>query len=110
VLAELRAGVKQAERDLMQSRKDAQMLVDLDEARMARGIWNGRSFNRAASNAKYAKACSTYGLDVSGPRPASAALALRKLPPEMRRPLVVALDDWSGSKTAPAPNCEWGGQ
>jgi serine/threonine-protein kinase len=89
LLAELREAVRQA-------RRDARMLVALDEARMARSVWKGRSFDYPASARLYEKAFTAYGLDLPGSSgPAPVVQALRQLPPRMRRALVLGLDDWA---------------
>jgi tetratricopeptide (TPR) repeat protein len=94
LLAELRAGVKQAEQALAQARKDARLLADLDEARMAYSVWKGQSFDYAAGATAYARAFAAYGLEVLRHPPAVTVPALQRLPARMREALVVALDDW----------------
>jgi serine/threonine-protein kinase len=88
VLARLRAGVEQAG-------KDARLLIGLDEARLARSVWQGRFFDDAASARLYALAFAAYGLNVRGSDPSATAQALRRLPARMRRALIVTLDDWA---------------
>jgi tetratricopeptide (TPR) repeat protein len=95
LLAELRAGVKQAEQSRAQAGKDARLLADLDAARLARSTWKEGKFDSAASAAGYARAFAAYGLDVLGPDPSAPVRALRRLPPPLKRALVVALDDWA---------------
>jgi serine/threonine-protein kinase len=88
LLVDLRRGLKQAQ-------ADARMLKALEDARLARGLWKGRSFDYAGSAAQFAKAFSAYGLDVLHADPPAVSQALRKLPSGMQRALVIALDDWA---------------
>jgi serine/threonine-protein kinase len=92
--AELRAGVEQAELALHQVHKDARLLRELDQARLARSTLQGQSFHRAASAERYRIALARYGLDVFGQEPAAVARRLRRLPRRVREPLLIALDDW----------------
>jgi tetratricopeptide (TPR) repeat protein len=95
LLAELRAGVNQAEQTLALARKHAQLLADLEAARMARSVVKGKYLDNAASAVAYAKAFAAYGLEVLGHPAAVTVPALRRLPARMREALVVALDDWA---------------
>jgi serine/threonine-protein kinase len=95
LLHELRAGTEGAGRDLARARKETKFLADLDNARLARSRWKGRSFDAAAGAKRYGQAFADYGLDVLGRPPAAAARAVRRLRPTIRLALVVALDDWA---------------
>jgi tetratricopeptide (TPR) repeat protein len=95
LLAELRAGVNQAEQVLAQARKDARMLAALEAARMARSVGKGQSMDFAAGAEAYARAFAAYGVDVRANQPTAAVPALRRLPAHMRETLVVALEDWA---------------
>jgi tetratricopeptide (TPR) repeat protein len=95
LLAELRAGMNEAEDALAQSRKDARMLTELEDAHLAYCVSKGDSLDLAAGAATYAKAFAAYGLNVLGNEPAAVVQALRRVPARMREALAVALDDWA---------------
>jgi serine/threonine-protein kinase len=100
LLAELRAGEKQAQQTVAQSHKDARLLADLEEARMAHSAWKGQSFDMPAGAAAYAKAFAAYGLNVLSHDPEVTVRALRRLPARMGEALAVALDDWTSCASA----------
>jgi serine/threonine-protein kinase len=101
LLAELRAGVKQAQQTLAKARKETKFLFDLDNARLARSRWKGRSFDAAAGAKRYRQAFADFGLNVLGQPVTAAARAVRRLRPKMRLALVVALDDWAICESRP---------
>jgi tetratricopeptide (TPR) repeat protein/tRNA A-37 threonylcarbamoyl transferase component Bud32 len=101
LLAELRAGVDQAEQVLARARKDARMLDDLDKAHLAYSSGSGQAFDFEAGAAAYRAAFTNYGLDVRGHEPAATIRALRRLPARMREAIAMALDDWA--LCAPTP-------
>jgi tetratricopeptide (TPR) repeat protein/tRNA A-37 threonylcarbamoyl transferase component Bud32 len=88
LLAELR-------REVHRLGKDVRLLAALDEARMARSVQKGQSFDLAASAAGYRKAFAVYGLDVLRHKPGVIVRELRRRPDRLRRALAVALDDWA---------------
>jgi serine/threonine-protein kinase len=94
LLDEVRKGAHAAELARDQARRDAQMLAQLDKARMARIAWHGEDYDYAASARRYAAAFSRYGLDVRRRKPSAVAKVLRDMPAPMRRALLVGLDDW----------------
>jgi len=93
------------ERGRMQAQRTANLLRDLDEARMTRTIWMGTHFDYAGATAKYTAAFAAYGLEVKEGRTEELARHIRAEQPAIREALIVALDYW-GDTAARAKTTE----
>jgi tetratricopeptide (TPR) repeat protein/serine/threonine protein kinase len=78
-----------------QAQRKANLLRDLDDARMTRSILIGSRFDHATSASKYAAAFAAYGLEVTPGRIDEVARRIRAEQPAFREALIVALEDWS---------------
>ena len=84
----------------------ANLLSNLDDARMTRSIWIETHFDFAGADAKYAAAFAAYGLDVMPGRTEELARRIRAEHPAIREALIVALEDW-GNTARGAKRLEW---
>jgi len=78
-----------------QAQRTANLLRDLDDARMTHSIWIETHFDYAGASTKYAAAFAAYGLEVKPGRTEELARRIRAEQPAIREALIVALDDWS---------------
>jgi len=85
------------ERGRTQAQRNANLLRDLDDARMARSIWIETHFDYTGSATKYAAAFAAYGLEVKPGRTEELARFIRAEQPAIRGTLIVALDYWLDS-------------
>jgi len=84
----------QIEQGRTQARRTANLLHDLDEARMTRSIWISTHFDYAGEARKYEAAFAAYGLEVKPGRTEELARHIRAEQPAIREALIVALDNW----------------
>ena len=77
-----------------QAQRRANLLRDLDDARMTRSVWIETHFDLAGADAKYAAAFAAYGLEVTPGRIEELARRIRAEHPAIREALIVALEDW----------------
>ena len=98
-VAELRQQMEQAlagaRQRLAQERKDARLLADLDQARLAGGTAVADHFDRAAMLRGYEEALRRYGIDVAAGEPQELAARLRVCSPAVVPQLVWTLDHWA---------------
>jgi serine/threonine protein kinase/tetratricopeptide (TPR) repeat protein len=85
---------QQVEEQRAQAQRTANLLRDLDDARMTRSIWIGADWDYAGGSAKYAAAFAAYGLEVKPGRTEELARRIRAEQPAIREALIVALEDW----------------
>ncbi len=83
-----------------QAQRTANLLRDLDDARMTGSSWIDTHFDDAGAVTKYAAACAAYGLEVTPGRTEELARRIRAEQPAIREALIVALDDWHASAIA----------
>ena len=83
-----------------QAQRTANLLRDLDDARMTRSIWIETHFDYAGAATKYAAAFAAYGLEVKPGRTEELARRIRAEQPAIREALIVALDDWRDTRHA----------
>jgi tetratricopeptide (TPR) repeat protein len=76
------------------AQRTANLLRDLDDARLTRSIWIENHWDNAGASTKYAAAFAAYGLEVKPGRTAELARRIRAEQPAIREALIVALDDW----------------
>jgi tetratricopeptide (TPR) repeat protein len=92
------------QRELAQRR--ANLLRDVDDARMTRSISIETHFDLAGADTKYAAAFAAYGLEVMPGRTEELARLIRAERPAIRDALIVALEDW-GNTAREAKRLEW---
>ena len=80
-----------------QAGRTANLLRDLDDARMTQSIWIETHFDYAGAAKKYAAAFAAYGLGVTPGRTEELARRIRAEQPAIREALIVALDEWHES-------------
>ena len=85
-----------------QAQRTANLLRDLDDARMTQSIWIETHFDYAGAATKYAAAFAAYGLEVTPGRTEELARRIRAEQPAIREALIVALDEWHDSADAGA--------
>ena len=80
---------------LAQARREARLMADLDEARLARARLTAQNrLDYGSSPKAYARAFKEFGLGVLQLKPEELAERLNRLRPELRTVIVVALDEW----------------
>ncbi|MHC4953054.1 MAG: protein kinase domain-containing protein [Planctomycetota bacterium] len=92
---ELRAAVGASEaaaRALRRCRNDLGMLDRLEQARLARAVWDDASLESSGADRAYREAFRWYGLDVLNLDPEDASAQVSRS--AIRDGLVVSLDDW----------------
>ncbi|MGO9467968.1 MAG: tetratricopeptide repeat protein [Isosphaeraceae bacterium] len=80
-----------------QAQRKANLLRELDDARMTGSSWIENHFDHAGAVTKYAAACAAYGLEVTPGRTEELARRIRAEQPAIREALIVALDEWHAS-------------
>ncbi len=91
---------RQTGKQRAQAQRTANLLRDLDDARMTQSIWIETHFDYAGAAKKYAAACAAYGLEMTPGRTEELARRIRAEQPAIREVLIVALDEWHESATA----------
>jgi serine/threonine protein kinase len=81
-----------SERSLSRWRRDVEMLTRLNQARLARALWDEASLDSSGADLAYRMAFRWYNLDVLALDPADASIRLERA--AIRDGIVVALDDW----------------
>ncbi len=89
-----------------QAQRKANLLRDLDDARMTQSSWIETHWDYAGAAAKYAAACAAYGLEVTPGRTEELARRIRAEHPAIREALIVALEHW-GNTARWAKRLEW---
>jgi tetratricopeptide (TPR) repeat protein len=75
-----------------QARRDADMVGELDEIRLAQSEVKGRGFNLAGAEPRYAAAFARYG--IAAPEVPAAEAAARLRASRIREAILAALDNW----------------
>ena len=94
---QLEDGRLEATRRRAQTLRKAQLLHDLDEARIVRATYDGYTFFHANAVAKYAAAFAAYGMEAKAAPTQELAVRIRAEESQVREALIVALDDWANS-------------
>ncbi len=81
-----------------QAQRTANLLHDLDDARLTLSSWQ-KTRNPAGTAMKYAAAFAGYGLEVTPGRTRGLARRIRAEQPAIREALIEALDEWNQSVT-----------
>jgi tetratricopeptide (TPR) repeat protein len=85
---------RQVAQERERAQRTANLLRDLDDARMTRSNLIENTFDLAGSATKYAAAFAAYGLEVKPGLTEELARRIRAEQPDVREALIVALDDW----------------
>jgi predicted outer membrane repeat protein len=85
---------KQIGQQRAQARRTANLLRDLDDARLTRSMWIETHFDYAGAATKYAAAFAACGLEVKAGDTEELTRRIRAEQPAIREALIVALDDW----------------
>jgi tetratricopeptide (TPR) repeat protein len=105
--ADLRQRLDGAEAELAQARREAKLLADLEEARLAGARWGRDWFDTEEKQRRYEAALRAYGIDVRDGDVPELAKRLGQLPDAVFDPVMFALDDWAadwfGAPKAPEP-------
>jgi tetratricopeptide (TPR) repeat protein len=80
-----------------QAQRKANLLRDLDDARMTRSIWIEPQFDCVGAATKYAAAFEAYGLEVTPGRIEELAQRIRAEQSAIREALIAALEDWQAN-------------
>jgi serine/threonine protein kinase/tetratricopeptide (TPR) repeat protein len=89
------APVRQVQAAMDQASKEAQLLVDLEQAQTLMDIGRSDSLDYDSGHHAYAQALGRFGLDVLAEEPGAVAAAIRRARPAIQGEIIGYLDAWA---------------